>query len=228
MDRLIAVEPQNQSQLDDYTTRGGVTLGPWTSHIYRSDPRHLGFLLARYKFCAKMLSGKNRVLEVGCGDALGTPVVLQTVGSVHGLDFEAAVLRDAQERMPTEFAGRFSFSVTDISEQPMPEQFDAAYSLDVIEHVPAAQEDRFMANICASLAREAVYIMGTPNITAEQYASPGSREGHINLKSGETLNKLVRKFFHNVFLFSMNDEVIHTGYTPMSHYLIAMGVGVKG
>ena len=35
------------------------------------------------------------------------------------------------------------------------------------------------------------------------------------------------KFFHNVFIFSMNDEVIHTGFYPMAHYLWAIGVGPK-
>lgn len=29
------------------------------------------------------------------------------------------------------------------------------------------------------------------------------------------------------FLFSMNDEVVHTGYYPMAHYLIAVGIGPK-
>lgn len=41
----------------------------------------------------------------------------------------------------------------------------------------------------------------------------------------------MRKFlggaFRDVFLFSMNDEVVHTGFTPMAHYLFAIGSGRK-
>ena len=37
------------------------------------------------------------------------------------------------------------------------------------------------------------------------------------------MRTLVSHFFHNVFLFSMNDEVVHTGFTPMAHYLLAIG-----
>jgi hypothetical protein len=33
--------------------------------------------------------------------------------------------------------------------------------------------------------------------------------------------------FENVFVFSMNDEVVHTGFTPMAHYLLAIGAGRK-
>ena len=39
--------------------------------------------------------------------------------------------------------------------------------------------------------------------------------------------RFMQRYFHNVFLFSMNDEVVHTGFYPMAHYLIALGVGIK-
>ena len=31
--------------------------------------------------------------------------------------------------------------------------------------------------------------------------------------------------FHNVFIFSMNDEVVHTGFAPMPHYYFALCCG---
>jgi 2-polyprenyl-3-methyl-5-hydroxy-6-metoxy-1,4-benzoquinol methylase len=220
-------ELQNQAQVDDFRRIGPATLGPWTSHIWRSDPRHLVFLLARYKFVSKMLAGKSKVLEVGCGDAVGTPVVLQTVGSVHGIDFEPLVLNDAIERYKREGVDRASFSVHDMLEGGVAGTFDAGFSLDVIEHIPQASEELFMRNIISSLSKQAVFIIGTPNITAKEYASPASAAGHINLKSAETLKSLLLQSFHNVFIFSMNDELVHTGYSPMAHYIFAMGVGVR-
>lgn len=221
-------EPQNQSQIEDYRRLGPATMGPWTSHIWRQDPRHMCFLLSRYKFVAKMLTGKTSVLEVGCGDAVGTPIVLQTVGTVHGIDFEPLVLDNAMERYRKEGIERASFAVHDVTSGPVAGKFDAAFSLDVIEHVPAQLENTFIDNICASLVPQAVCILGTPNITADQYASPASKEGHINLKSAEALRDLLQRRFHNVFSFSMNDEVVHTGYAAMAHYLFAIGVGLKG
>jgi len=220
-------ELQNQSQVDDFNRLGGFSLGPWTSHIWRTDPRHLGFLLARYKFVSKMLTGKNSVLEVGCGDAVGTPVVLQTVGSVHGIDFEPFVLNDAIERYKREGVDRASFSVHDMLRGRVSGTFDAAFSLDVIEHIPQASEDLFFKNIVLSLTDQAVLIIGTPNISAKEYASPASAACHINLKDADSLRSLLSNYFHNVFIFSMNDEMVHTGYSPMSHYILAMGVGVK-
>ena len=220
-------EIQNQFQVEEFSRIGPATLGPWTSHIWRSDPRHLGFLLARYKFVAKMLEGKDSVLEVGCGDAVGTPVVLQTVNKIHGIDFEPIVLIDAMNRYKLEGINRASFSVHDILKDNLKENYDAAFSLDVIEHIPQQSEEVYIKNIVSSLNENGVFIIGTPNITSKDYASPASAAGHINLKSAETLKKLLNKYFENVFMFSMNDELVHTGYSPMAHYLLAMGVGIK-
>ncbi len=83
-------------------------------------------------------------------------------------------------------------------------------------------------NLCRALAPHAVCILGTPNIMAAQHASKWSAEGHRNLKSAGTLRDLLAAHFENVFVFSMNDEVVHTGFHPMAHYLLGVGVGVKG
>jgi len=34
-------------------------------------------------------------------------------------------------------------------------------------------------------------------------------------------------YFANVFIFSMNDEVVHTGFGKMSHYNIALCCGPR-
>ena len=49
-------EKPNQVEYDDYLNKGPYKMGPWTSWIYRSDPRHLVFTLSRYKFASKNIS----------------------------------------------------------------------------------------------------------------------------------------------------------------------------
>ncbi len=41
------------------------------------------------------------------------------------------------------------------------------------------------------------------------------------------MRELMSRYFVNMFVFSMNDEMVHTCYGLMAHYLIGMGVGVK-
>jgi len=224
-DKTRLLQAHNQVMLDNYHKFGEVRLGPYASYTWRRDPQHLLFSLARYKFCGKMLAGKSNVLEIGCGDAFGISIVLQTVDRIHGIDIEPLIIEDNLKR--SEYAHRCSFEVLDITKNSVNRKFDGAFSLDVIEHISPPMEHRFIKNIYDSLRPHAVFIIGTPNITAHQYASPNSVAGHINLKSYDKISKLLKSYFHNVFLFSMNDEVIHTGYYPMGHYLFGVGVGVK-
>src|SRR5438045_8079816 len=100
------------------------------NQVWHDDPRRLAFVLARYKFVAKMLSGKQRVLEAGCGDAFGTRIVLQEVKSVCAADFDPIFVADAKERMDATW--KLDVVVHDMLSGPVPGGFDAAYPLDVI------------------------------------------------------------------------------------------------
>jgi len=51
-----------------------------------------------------------------------------------------------------------------------------------------------------------------------------SKIGHINLYSYDRLRSFMEKYFYHVFMFSMNDEVVHTGFGAMAHYIFAVGV----
>ena len=72
-------EPQYQRTIELAQGQGLTTLGLMTNQAWTDDPRHLVFTLARYKFVAKMMSGRDHVLEIGCADAFGTRLVLQEV-----------------------------------------------------------------------------------------------------------------------------------------------------
>jgi len=95
----------------------------------------------------------------------------------------------------------------------------------VLEHIPADKEDVFLANIVASLTDSGVMLVGIPSLQSQAYASPPSKAGHVNCKDGPGLRATMTRHFRNVFIFSMNDEVVHTGFYPMAHYLFALACG---
>ena len=220
MARRTTREPQNQVVLDVAEMVGIQRLGLMTNQGWHDDPRRLGFTLSRYKFVSKMLSGKSHVLEVGCADAFGSRIVLQEVKVLMAIDYDPVFVDDVRNNMSQRW--RFEVREHDILKGPVAGDFDGVYSLDVIEHIPASQEDTYLRNIIASLTDDGVLIIGTPSLESQRYASPPSREGHINCKSGDQLKELLARYFYNVFLFSMNDEVVHTGFYPMAHYLFAV------
>jgi len=219
-------EPQYRLALEQRDQFGLAQMGLMTNLLWQTDPRHLVFLLSRYKFVSKMLSGKKRVLEVGCGDGIGSRVVQQEVGSLVAVDFDPLFVKDNQERM-TDPRWKFDCHVHDILAAPVKGPFDAAYSLDVIEHIEQKDERRYLENIIASLDKHGVLIIGTPSLQSQVHASPPSKEGHVNCKDAKQLKALMSDYFHQVFIFSMNDEVVHTGFYPMAHYLFALCVERK-
>ena len=218
-------EKQYQAHVALRDAKGLTHLGLRANAAWHADPKRLGIVLARYKFVAKMLSGKKRVLEVGCGDAWASRVVRQEVESLVGIDFDPVFVEDAIAGM--EDPWRFECRVHDMQAAPVEGPFDAAYALDVLEHVPQTDEDRFIHNIAASIVSPGVVIIGLPSLESQVYASPLSKEGHVNCKRAPDLKALMLRYFHDVFIFSMNDEVVHTGFYALAHYLFALSVGKR-
>jgi 2-polyprenyl-3-methyl-5-hydroxy-6-metoxy-1,4-benzoquinol methylase len=213
-------DPVNQPNIDFAETRGAISLGLLKSREWISDPRRFLFSQSRYKFVSKLLSGRKNVLEVGCGDAFNAPIVMQEIGSLTVTDFDPEFIEDAKAHVQPEYP--YEARVHNFLDGPMEGRFDAVYLLDVLEHIEAKDEVRFIGNIMTGLTGDAVMIVGMPSLESQIHASEGSKAGHVNCKSGPDLKHTMETFFHSVFMFCMNDEVVHTGYHKMAHYVIAV------
>ena len=205
--------------------RGLETLGLMTSQAWYDDPKRLAFTFSRYKFVAKMFSGFEHVLEVGCADAVATRIVVQEVKHLTATDFDPLFVEDVNARMSDRW--KFECRAHDMLSAAFPGKFDGVYALDVLEHILPENEELFLRNMAAPLTPHGSMIIGMPSLESQPYASPLSKEGHVNCKTMPDLNKTMQKLFHNVFMFSMNDEVVHTGYHKMAHYLFALCCGKK-
>lgn len=219
-------DPVNQELLELAAEIGPQRLGLMSAQVWHRDPKRLVFTLARYKFAAKMLKGLDRVLEVGCGDGFAARIVAQEVGELIVTDFDPLFIEDAKARMVAPWI--YPALVHDILAEPLTGPLDGVYSLDVMEHIPAELEGRYLTHIKAGLTGQGMLIIGMPSLESQAYASPASRAGHVNCKSGEDLRRVMLEHFHTVLMFSMNDEVVHTGFFPMAHYLFAVASGPKG
>lgn len=179
--------------------------------LWATDPRMIGIRAARYKFVAKMLHQSRRVIEIGAGDGLLSRIVAE---SVHTLV--------RSDKCP-QGAGVIELDATARVDIALP--FDGVYALDVLEHVPAQDEEAFMATCAGLLTPHGTCIIGMPSLESQAYASEISKAGHVNCKTATQLQSLLKRYFHNVYLFGMNDETLHTGFGPMCHYRLALCTG---
>lgn len=172
------------------------------------------------------MAGFDNVLEVGCQEGWGLPLVAQTVGRVHGIDFYAPYIEECRVRFEQNSPMKnVSFEARDVLDGATEERYRGIFALDVLEHIDPDSEQRFFRNIVDSLSADGVLILGMPSLESQAYASEASRKGHVNCKSGPSLASLAQSYFANVAMFCMNDEVLHTGFFPMAQYLLVVCSG---
>lgn len=193
----------------------------WSDHWtynFRNDPKRLAFVLARYKFAAKMGAKRGDILELGCGEGIGAPILAETAQNYMGVDLDESAIFSACRNFEE---ARFMFLHEDFMGKKFGE-FQTVVSLDVVEHIYPEHEKIYFETVVANLSSNGIAIIGTPNVTAAPYASEASNLGHVNLFSQKRLKETLETHFHTVFPFGINDEIVHTGYSPMAHYIVCV------
>ena len=204
----------------------GPGLGPVNRATLVRDPKHLAFTLARYKFVSKMIPDYSNVLEVGCHEATGSLIVASNVSHLTAIDFQSDVIEWCRAEY-ADYYNNITFlacdAMSNVPDSNAPNNlFDAIYLLDVLEHIEVSQEDQFLSNIINKLDDKGTFIVGIPSLESQQFASEVSKVQHVNCKTQQQLRNSMKKYFNNVYMFGMNDEVLHVGFDGMCHYLFAV------
>ncbi|MBM3931068.1 MAG: class I SAM-dependent methyltransferase [Sphingomonadales bacterium] len=195
-----------------------ISFGHQVSYEWKHDAKYLCFSLSLYKFVAKMFEGLDSVLEIGAGDGFKSRIVFQSVKNLTRSDY-----KDINKNYYiTEDKKKQKYLVHNFIEKKLNRKYCGIYALDVIEYISKKNEDKFITNILYSLKTKGILIFETPSIESPKYASRLSKLGHINFKNKTEFKKITLNYFHFVFSFSMNDEVLHTGLDKMSYYIFVV------
>lgn len=209
----------------------GPGLGTVNRATLARDSKHLGFTLARYKFVSKMFEGFDNVLEVGCHEGTGSLTVAQVVKNLTAIDFQENVIQWCNSEYKDYFQNLRFVAADAMNSIPKSIDhtglYDGIFLLDVLEHIDPEQEDEFISNIVNSLNNNGTLIVGIPSLESQKYASEVSKVQHVNCKTQSKLKADMKKYFHSVFMFGMNDEVLHVGFHGMCHYLFALCTNKK-
>ncbi len=202
----------------------GVTLPPMYAQFIDKSMSNILIRLSRYKFVVKMLKKTDEVLEVGCGSGLGSIYLSQECKSVYGIDVQKQEIAEAQELSKRE---NVTFEVKDLFLLDENKKYDAVVCLDVLEHLSVEDGRKFVEKISRLLKPNGFFACGVPSIYSYEYQSPLSRASHINCPDRDDLESELSISFDRIFPFSMNDEVVHTGFQKLAWYYLMLCTNPK-
>jgi 2-polyprenyl-3-methyl-5-hydroxy-6-metoxy-1,4-benzoquinol methylase len=203
-----------------YRRNEKITLSPEYGSFFKDNMMQMLIRLSRYKFAARMLSRDDRVLEVGSGSGLGALFMGQHCCYIKGIDTNGQELDHAKSinrRENVEFESADFFKYADNI------LYDAVVCLDVIEHMPEERGRLLVEKTTAHLKKTGMLILGTPSIYSYEYQGPLSRAAHVKCYDQNELKSIVNNYYGRVITFSMNDEVVHTGFPNMAWYYFLIG-----
>jgi len=191
--------------------------------LFQDNPLMATIHMSRIKFVSKMLSPDDVVLELGAGYGYGGYFYSKVAKYVTGMDLYVD-FDESYRRLKTD---NFRMVRGDILSPP-DEIFDPApnviTSTDVIEHFHKADGLKIIEKYSAILPRGGMMITGSPSAYSLPYRSQQSKDNHFYEYEPFELKDELEKHFSRVFLFSMNDEVVHTGFEKLAWYFFLIAV----
>lgn len=200
-----------------------IKLGPHTSYQWNNSRRHLLFTITRYKFAMKIMGNiyekdEKEILDLGCSDGFGTYFISEYANKVIGVDFDKDAINFA---MTNSNNTNIEYKCENFLKKKYG-NFDGIVSFDVVEHIYPENIPDYMKTVLINLKNTGTFVIGTPSLETQQYSKENVTGAHVNVYTGENFYKMLKQYFYNVYLFTQNDEVIHTGHLRMANYLIAI------
>jgi len=201
-----------------------IALPPEYAYFIQENSLQMLIRLARYKFVARQLKRTDRVLEVGCGSGLGAIFLGQHCHSVDGIDVNEQEIKEAEAVNRRE---NVRFSVADYFTFKASHKYDVIVLLDVIEHMDEALGEKLIDKTADDLKENGWLVVGTPSCYSYEYQSQFSKAAHVKLYDQAELVGLIEKHYGRCLAFSMNDEMVHTGFSKLAWYYFVLAFGPR-
>lgn len=147
----------------------------------------------RYAFARPLCAGR-RALDVSCGEGYGSALLAGVAASVTGVDIAAEAVAHASGA----YAGRANLRFVQGSAAALPladASVDVAVSFETIEHLPAADQPRMLAELARVLDPGGLLVLSAPNPVEYSQARNHRNPFHLHEPSREELDAMLAAAF---------------------------------
>jgi len=195
----------------------GDTVNKRYDALLKNNPLMATIKLARYKFVAKILQSNDRALEIGCCDGVSTNFFSQYCKKIDGIDIDSQALMEARAEFP-----HISFREADVTQLSADKKYDTILMIDFIEHIEKEDAIILLEKCKTLLTDRGMIVIGTPSKHFELYRAEHNKSHHKHEYYPDELREMLDDHFARTMMFSMNDEVVHTGNEKLAWYIFTI------
>ncbi|MEO8507242.1 MAG: class I SAM-dependent methyltransferase [Betaproteobacteria bacterium] len=147
----------------------------------------------RYAFARRFVAGR-RVLDVACGEGYGSALLAAVAADVIGVDIADEAVAHAR----TVYAARPNLRFEQGSAAALPlvdGTVDVVVSFETIEHLPAVEQPRMLAEVARVLKSDGLLLLSAPNPVEYSQARDYRNPFHLHEPSREELDALLAAVF---------------------------------
>ena len=186
--------------------------------ILAKNPLMATVKLARYKFVSKMLDKNDYVVDVGCGGGLSTFYYSNFCRKAVGIDNDARRIKEWKE-FKNKKLDFVNLNALDISKLNF--DVNCIINVDFIEHITKRYyfyKKLQKISTKSKNRRNKMLIIGTPSYYSKKYRAKHNLLHHKHEYKPDELYEICAKNFSRVFKFTMNDELVHTGFDKLGWF----------
>ncbi|MEO6929314.1 MAG: class I SAM-dependent methyltransferase [Casimicrobiaceae bacterium] len=147
----------------------------------------------RYAFARSLVAGK-RVLDVACGEGYGSALLGGLAQAVTGIDIDAATIAHARERYA--HSANLAFLAASATALPLADaSVDVIVSFETIEHLPAADQPRMLAEFARVLTPDGLVVLSAPNRIEYSHKRDFRNPFHLHEHDRDELDGLLATHF---------------------------------
>ncbi len=214
MEELKTKSPQEKETWESTKPLLGahqVELGSHWSRTYRHDPACLPHVLSKYKFSSKIACRGGSILELNCSEGIGASILAENMDAYLGIDANAEAIAAAKKNFSSP---KFQF----IQDEFLKQQYTPAETLigfDIMTQHPALHIQSYLNMVYNHLTSHGICVLGEPYTTARNYGG--------TLDPFPSLRQEMERYFHYVFPFSMQEEIVSAGLSLSASYILFVG-----